>query len=193
MKILPHILPIVSLVRSQAQNAGIDSLQSTCLPTAPLNTLRANHSRRIKRQSKMPCRSTSRRNCSSGGSSPREHYASSVSPPTNAKHWTGLASSRVTTSMLTWGLCRSVRQRPNDGVYHPRPSWSHARISDRLADSGDDYRIETKTYGPGQEALQHAISRYNTGDTQRGIANGYLGRVLAAVRRSPAETPGGKR
>jgi type IV secretion system protein VirB1 len=52
----------------------------------------------------------------------------------------------------------------------------------------EDYRIEEKTYGPGQEALQHAISRYNTGDAQQGIANGYLRRVLAAVRRLPGET-----
>ncbi len=57
----------------------------------------------------------------------------------------------------------------------------------------DDYRIEKQTYGPGQQALQHAISRYNTGDTQRGITNGYLGRVLAAVRRLPAEPPTVKR
>ena len=53
----------------------------------------------------------------------------------------------------------------------------------------DAYQIEKKSYGPGQEALQHAISRYNTGDPQRGIANGYLARVLAAVRRLPAEPP----
>ena len=53
----------------------------------------------------------------------------------------------------------------------------------------DDYRLETKTYGTGQEALQHAISRYNTGDSQRGIDNGYLARVLAA-RRS-LDTTGG--
>jgi type IV secretion system protein VirB1 len=46
----------------------------------------------------------------------------------------------------------------------------------------EDYRIEVKTYGPGQEALQHAISRYNTGDSNRGIDNGYLARVLAARR-----------
>jgi type IV secretion system protein VirB1 len=50
----------------------------------------------------------------------------------------------------------------------------------------DGYNIETKTYGPGQEALQHAISRYNTGDTQRGIDNGYLARVMAALKQSPA-------
>jgi type IV secretion system protein VirB1 len=50
------------------------------------------------------------------------------------------------------------------------------------------YQLEMKTYGPGQEALQHAISRYNTGDTQRGIDNGYLARVIAALKQSPATT-----
>lgn len=46
----------------------------------------------------------------------------------------------------------------------------------------DAYAIEVKTYGPGQTALAHAISRYNTGNTQQGIDNGYLGRVMAAAR-----------
>jgi len=50
------------------------------------------------------------------------------------------------------------------------------------------YQVEVKTYGPGQMALQHAISRYNTGDTQRGIDNGYLARVMAALKQSPAKT-----
>jgi hypothetical protein len=45
----------------------------------------------------------------------------------------------------------------------------------------DDYRIEQKNHGSGQEALQHAISRYNTGDTR------HLGRVLAAVRSLPSD------
>jgi len=57
----------------------------------------------------------------------------------------------------------------------------------------DDYRIEQRTYGPGQEALQHAISRYNTGDTRQGIVNGYLGRVLAAVGGLTGEPPTEKR
>ena len=46
----------------------------------------------------------------------------------------------------------------------------------------DAYRIEVATYGPGQTALQHALSRYNTGDTARGFDNGYVQRVLAALR-----------
>jgi type IV secretion system protein VirB1 len=52
----------------------------------------------------------------------------------------------------------------------------------------DGYNIEIKTYGPGQEALQHAISRYNTGDTKHGIDNGYLTRVMAALMQSPTTT-----
>ena len=46
----------------------------------------------------------------------------------------------------------------------------------------DDYKIEVNRFGPGQVALQHALSRYNTGDTNRGIDNGYLARVTAALR-----------
>jgi type IV secretion system protein VirB1 len=57
----------------------------------------------------------------------------------------------------------------------------------------DDYRLETKTYGIGQEALRHAISRYNTGDSQRGIDNGYLSRVLAASRSLEANAGAGTR
>lgn len=47
----------------------------------------------------------------------------------------------------------------------------------------DAYRIEAAIYGPGQTALQHALSRYNTGDTARGFDNGYVQRVLAALGR----------
>ncbi len=50
----------------------------------------------------------------------------------------------------------------------------------------DAYRIEVATYGPGQTALQHALSRYNTGDTARGFDNGYVQRILAALGRLPS-------
>jgi|SRR5579872_3499781 len=46
----------------------------------------------------------------------------------------------------------------------------------------DDYKIEVNHFGPGQVALQHALSRYNTGDTNKGLDNGYLARVTAALR-----------
>jgi type IV secretion system protein VirB1 len=52
----------------------------------------------------------------------------------------------------------------------------------------DAYQTEVMAYGPGQQALDHAISRYNTGDTQRGIDNGYLARVIAALKQFPTTT-----
>ena len=63
---------------------------------------------------------------------------------------------------------------------------SNLRAGWQILDSA--YQLEVKAYGPGQEALRHAISRYNTGDTRRGIDNGYLGRVIAALRQSPRTT-----
>jgi type IV secretion system protein VirB1 len=66
-----------------------------------------------------------------------------------------------------------------DPCFNLRAGW-------QILDSA--YQLETKTYGPGQEALQHAISRYNTGDTQRGIDNGYLTLVMAALKQGPATT-----
>src|SRR5215468_3504987 len=45
----------------------------------------------------------------------------------------------------------------------------------------DDYAIEVKHYGPGQTALEHAISRYNTGTSNGGIDNGYYARVQRAL------------
>jgi type IV secretion system protein VirB1 len=54
----------------------------------------------------------------------------------------------------------------------------------------DDYNIEVRRFGPGQVALQHALSRYNTGDTNRGIDNGYLARVMSALKRFIPETAG---
>ena len=54
----------------------------------------------------------------------------------------------------------------------------------------DDYKIEVNHFGPGQVALQHALSRYNTGDTNRGIDNGYLARVMTSLKRLIGETSG---
>jgi type IV secretion system protein VirB1 len=53
----------------------------------------------------------------------------------------------------------------------------------------DNYKIEVDRFGPGQVALQHALSRYNTGDTTRGIDNGYLARVRSALRRLRGKRP----
>ena len=46
---------------------------------------------------------------------------------------------------------------------------------------GEDYARERDRYEPGQTALQHALSRYNTGDSERGLENGYVQRVERAL------------
>lgn len=51
----------------------------------------------------------------------------------------------------------------------------------------DHYAAAAERFGPGQNALDHAISRYNTGHDYAGINNGYLDRVISALRRLPAE------
>ena len=45
----------------------------------------------------------------------------------------------------------------------------------------EDYAVEVQHYGPGQTALEHAISRYNTGTSNGGIENGYFARVQRAL------------
>ncbi len=39
------------------------------------------------------------------------------------------------------------------------------------------YAVASRRLGPGAEALRIALSRYNTGDDQAGLQNGYVGRV----------------
>ncbi len=39
------------------------------------------------------------------------------------------------------------------------------------------YAVASRRLGPGVEALRIALSRYNTGDDQAGLQNGYVGRV----------------
>lgn len=47
----------------------------------------------------------------------------------------------------------------------------------------EDYARSVRTHGHGQRALQVALSRYNTGNPDRGFANGYVGKVTAAASR----------
>jgi type IV secretion system protein VirB1 len=45
----------------------------------------------------------------------------------------------------------------------------------------DDYQISAQKHGHSQEALWHALSRYNTGSDQGGIRNGYLSHVMRSL------------
>ena len=48
------------------------------------------------------------------------------------------------------------------------------------------YREAAGLLGPGQQALQAALSTYNTGDPARGLANGYVAQVYAVRLTAPA-------
>ena len=45
-----------------------------------------------------------------------------------------------------------------------------------------NYRAEVKRYGPGEMALEAALSAYNTGDFWRGRENGYLARYFGSAK-----------
>jgi type IV secretion system protein VirB1 len=47
---------------------------------------------------------------------------------------------------------------------------------------GDCYTRAVQQVGQGQAALQRALSCYNTGNQQKGFANGYVARVVAQAR-----------
>jgi type IV secretion system protein VirB1 len=176
----------------RAQNTDVARLQSTCLPAAPLMTLRAvieaeSSGNPNAMQIDFPKALLKRWNLPDGALLLKRQ-------PTNQREaldWLAYFQSydiSVDLGLMQVSTAEAKRRGiPPASLLEPctnlQVGWQILR---------DDYRIEQRTYGPGQEALQHAISRYNTGDTQQGIANGYLGRVLAAVRRLPAEPPAGK-
>ena len=52
---------------------------------------------------------------------------------------------------------------------------------------GDPAYLASKRRGPGQQALQEALSEYNTGSPTRGLHNGYVGKIYGQSQ----QTPGG--
>lgn len=47
-----------------------------------------------------------------------------------------------------------------------------------------NYILAMARHGPGQQALQAALSMYNTGHSQKGLKNGYVGRLYRSARRN---------
>ena len=183
------LLPLATL----GQNPDITRLQSTCLPTAPLSTLRAvvqveSSDDPNAMQIDFPKALLKRWGLTEGTLRLERQ-------PINqreALNW--LAYFQSYNIFVDLGLMQvSTAEAKRRGISTESllEPCTNLRVGWQILE--DDYRIEKKAYGPGQQALQHAISRYNTGDTQQGIANGYLSRVLAAVRRLPAEPPTEKR
>ena len=176
-----------------AQNTDIARLQSTCLPTAPLSTLRAiiqveSRGNPNAMQIDFPKGLLKRWRLPEG----TLRLKRQPSNQREALDW--LAYFQSYDVFVDLGLMQvSTAEAKRRGISSESllEPCTNLRVGWQILK--DAYQIEKKTYGPGQEALQHAISRYNTGDPERGIANGYLARVLAAVRSLPAEPPTEKR
>ena len=180
-------LLLPSAVRSQ--NTDLARLQSTCLPAAPLSTLRGvieaeSSGNPNAMQIDFPKALLKRWNLPEGTLRLRRQ-------PTDQREaldW--LAYFQSYDIFVDIGLMQvSTAEAKRRGISPESllEPCTNLRVGWQILE--EDYRIEKKTFRPGQEALQHAISRYNTGDTQQGIANGYLARVLAAARRLQAEQP----
>ncbi len=185
------LLILASVLR--AQSTDIARLQSTCLPTAPLSTLRAvvqveSSGNPTAMQIDFPKALLRRWRLANGTLRLKRQPANQR----EALDWLGYFQSYdifVDLGLMQVSTAEAKRRGISpESLLEP---CTNLRVGWQILE--DDYRLEEKTYGPGQEALQHAISRYNTGNTQQGIANGYLGRVLAAVRRLPVEPPTEKR
>jgi type IV secretion system protein VirB1 len=178
---------------ARGQNTNVARLQSTCLPTAPLSTLRAvvqveSSGNPNAMQIDFPKALLRRWRLAAGTLRLTRQPANKR----EALDW--LAYFQSYDIFVDLGLMQvSTAEAKRRGISPESllEPCTNLRVGWQILE--DDYRIEKKTYGPGQEALRHAFSRYNTGDPQQGIANGYLGRILAAVRSLPAELPTEKR
>jgi len=188
MRILTSVFLVCIAANLSGQRLDIAALQSRCLPAVPLSTLSAIIS------------------VESGGNpnamqidSPRAVLKQWHLPEGTLRLERQPATEREALEWLEYFERRNIsvdlglmqvstaeahrRGLPPESLLDPcfnlRAGW-------QILDSA--YQLETKTYGPGQTALQHAISRYNTRDTQHGIDNGYLARIMTALKQGPATT-----
>jgi len=188
MRILTAICLLCIAANLPAQRVDIAALQSRCLPTVPLSTLTAiirvesggnpnamqiDFPRAILKQWQLP----------EGTLRLKRQPATQR----QALEWLDYFERRnisVDLGLMQVSTAEAKhRGIPVESLLDP---CSNLRTGWQILDSA--YQLEIQTYGPGQMALQHAISRYNTGDTQRGIDNGYLARVMAALKQSAATT-----
>lgn len=189
MRFLTTICLLCFAANLLAQRLDIAALQSRCLPTVPLTTLNAiisvesggnpnamqiDFPRALLRQWHLP-----------EGTLRLKRQPATQREALEWLHYFERRGIFVDLGLMQVSTAEAQRRGLSteallDPCFNLRAGW-------QILDSA--YQLEVKTYGPGQEALQHAISRYNTGDTQHGIDNGYLARVIAALKQSPAITP----
>ena len=190
MKSLFLICALCLAAKGDAQDPDIVALRSRCIPAAPLTTLRAivqaesngnpnamqiDFPKALLRQWQLP----------------NGTLRLMRQPSTQREALDWLAYLQRYAIFVDLGLMQvstAEAQRRGLSPESLLEPCTNLRVGWQILEEA--YRLETKTYGPGQEALQHAISRYNTGASTRGIDNGYLARVLAA-RRSLDTTAGG--
>lgn len=174
---------ILLSAQSHAQTVNLRQLRDRCVPTAPLTTLSAivsaeSSGNPIALQIDFPNRLVRQWRLPPG-------TLRLMRQPNNAKEaleWIDYLNAwgvSVDVGLMQVSTDEAARRHiPTAALLDPctnvRTGW---------AILADDYQLEVRTSGPGQAALQHAISRYNTGDTNRGIDNGYLARVMAALNR----------
>ena len=188
MRILPAICLLCIAANLPAQRLDIAALESRCLPKVPLTTLSAmirveSGGNPNAMQIDFPRALLKQWHLSEGTLRLKRQPATQR----EALEWLDyLERHGIFVDLGLMQVSTQEAQRrglPAESLLDPcfnlRAGW-------QILDSA--YQLEIKTYGPGQEALQHAISRYNTGDTQHGIDNGYLARVMAALKQSPEAT-----
>jgi type IV secretion system protein VirB1 len=192
MRILTAICLLFFAANLPAQRLDVAALQSRCLPTVPLATLNAiirveSGGNPNAMQIDFPKAILKRWHLPQGTLRLKRQPATQR----EALEWldyferrgifvdVGLMQVSTAEAKRRGIPVESLPRLISDPCFNLRFGW-------QILDSA--YQLEVQTYGPGQEALQHAISRYNTGDTQRGIDNGYLARVVAALKQSPEAT-----
>ncbi len=188
MRILTAVFLLGTAANLPAQRLDFAALQSRCLPTVPLNTLNAiilveSGGNPNAMQIDFP-RALLKRWHLQEGTLRLERQPATEREALDWLEYFERRNFSVDLGLMQVSTAEAHRRGlPPESLLDPcfnlRAGW-------QILDSA--YQLETKTYGPGQEALQHAISRYNTGDTQRGIDSGYLARVMAALKQGPATT-----
>ena len=188
MRILTAVFLLGTAANLPAQRLDFAALQSRCLPTVPLTTLNAiilveSGGNPNAMQIDFP-RALLKRWHLQEGTLRLEHQPATEREALEWLEYFERRNISVDLGLMQVSTAEAHRRGlPAESLLDPcfnlRAGW-------QILDSA--YQLETKTYGPGQEALQHAISRYNTGDTQRGIDNGYLARIMAALKQGPAKT-----
>lgn len=171
----------ISAVANAQQRADLLSLRNQCLPQAPLSTLAAvvhaeSGGKPNALQIDFPKALLRRWHMPPGT------LRLARQPKDSAEAWawvTYLASYDIYTDIGLMQVSTAEAQRRHiqpssllDPCTNLRVGWSILQ---------DAYTVEARRFGEGQEALQHALSRYNTGNSQAGIDNGYYERVQKAL------------